>query len=319
MDPTTSKLLDGSETSPQKDSHELSAVSYNQRIPPLWRNRIKLWFLQFEAIVSAGKLSDKELSELLIRQLDLQDLDEIQDIMFDTKNASENNRYATMKMRLIQTYDESDHTKLERLLSNVELGDLKPSQLLRRMQNLAGNNIAENTLRVIWTKHLPPSVRAILAVSETIAKKTELNELAIMADKMLEQLHHQISAVHNTSSPSTPSTPPTATNHENALLYAKIDMLTQEIAELKTSHSHMHYARQRERNWRGAAGAGARYRSRSSYRSPHGNRHRSKSNQQHRTEYDNSVCFFHRKFGEQARKCTRPCAYENKHPSTSGN
>lgn len=313
MNPSTSKLNDGSEiSSPQKDSHELSAVSYNQRIPPIWRNRIKLWFLQFEAIVSAGKLSDKELSELLIRQLDLQDLDEIQDIMFDTKKATENNRYATMKMRLIQTYDESDHTKLERLLSNVELGDLKPSQLLRRMQNLAGNNIADNTLRVIWTKHLPPSVRAILAVSETIAKKTELNELAIMADKMLEQLHHQISAVHNTSSPSTPSTPPVATNHENALLHAKIDMLAKEISELKTHHSR--YGRQRGRNWRGA-----RHRSRSSYRSPHGNR-RSDSNQQHRSEYnDNSVCFFHRKFGGQARKCTRPCTYEDKHPSSSGN
>ncbi|KAJ8724175.1 hypothetical protein PYW07_008155 [Mythimna separata] len=314
MNPSTLKLNDGSETSsPQKDSHELSAVSYNQRIPPLWRNRIKLWFLQFEAIVSAGKLSDKELSELLIRQLDLQDLDEIQDIMFDTKTATENNRYATMKTRLIQTYDESDHTKLERLLSTVELGDLKPSQLLRRMQNLAGNNIAENTLRVIWTKHLPPSVRAILAVSETIAKKTELNELAIMADKMLEQLHHQISAVHNIPSPATLSTPTEPKNHENALLHAKIDMLAKEIAEIKTHHSH--YGRQRGRNWRGAP----RHRSRSAYRSPHGNR-QSDSNNQHRTEYiDNSICYFHRKFGGQARKCTRPCTYEDKHPSSSGN
>ena len=213
-----------------------------------------------------------------------------------------------MKTRLIQTYDESDQTKLERLLSNVELGDLKPSQLLRRMQNLAGDNIAEKTLRVIWTKHLPPSVRAILAVSETIAKKTELSELAIMADKMLEQLHHQISAVQSVSSPPAPPTPPSASNHENALLHAKIDMLAKEIAELKTHHS-------RDEDQRGRRGA--RHRSRSSYRSPHGNR-RSDADQ-HRTEYDNSVCYYHRRFGGQARKCTRPCTYEDKHPSSSGN
>ncbi|KAH9631035.1 hypothetical protein HF086_015020 [Spodoptera exigua] len=132
-----------------------------------------------------------------------------------------------------------------------------------------------------------------------------------MADKMLEQLHHQISAVHNTSSPSPPaqSTPSMATNHENALLHAKIDMLAKEIAELKTHHS---YGRQRGRNWRGA-----RHRSRSSNRSPHGNR-RPDSN--HRAEYnDKSVCYFHRRFGEQARKCTRPCTYEDKPLSTSGN
>ena len=41
------------------------------------------------------------------------------------------------------------------MLSQLELGDKKPSQLLRDMRVLAGDKVSENVLRVKWLDYLP--------------------------------------------------------------------------------------------------------------------------------------------------------------------
>ncbi|GBP85257.1 Retrovirus-related Pol polyprotein from transposon 412 [Eumeta japonica] len=72
--------------------------------------------------------------------------------------------------------------QLQKLLSEVELGDQRPSRLLRRMRDLVRTKIPDNTLRVMWTGHLPTAVRAVLAVSDT----KDLDNLAAVADKIIE-------------------------------------------------------------------------------------------------------------------------------------
>ncbi|GBP91735.1 hypothetical protein EVAR_92012_1 [Eumeta japonica] len=72
-------------------------------------------------------------------------------------------------------------TQLQKLLSEVELGD-QGRRLLRRMRDLVRTKIPDNTLRVMWTGHLPTAVRAVLAVSDT----KDLDNLAAVADKIIE-------------------------------------------------------------------------------------------------------------------------------------
>lgn len=225
--------------------------------------------------------------ELVIGQLERPDLDEISDIIL---HPPEKNRYDALKNRLLQVYEESEQRQVQRLLSEMELGDLKPSQLLRRMKNLATDNISDSALRIMWTNHLPQPVRAVLAVSDNIAKHSDIHELATMADKILEQTqpHGAIAAVATTS-----------TTHVPTSIEEKIDMLTKEIAELKASQSSHHRRRPFSKY---------HSRSRSSSRP---NQHRTqRSNTPRRTEQI-GICFYHRKFGKEAQKCTRPCSFED--------
>uniref|UniRef100_A0A2A4JI65 DUF7041 domain-containing protein n=1 Tax=Heliothis virescens TaxID=7102 RepID=A0A2A4JI65_HELVI len=278
---------------------QVSSVSTSQRIPLIWRDRIRLWFAQFEAIMSPQKKGDQVMYEVLVGQLERQDLDEISDIIL---RPPEKNRYETLKNRLLQVYDESEQRQVQRLLSEMELGDLKPSQLLRRMRNLAADNISDSTLRVMWTNHLPQSVRAVLAVSDNIAKHSDLHDLAVMADKILEQTH-PTGAVAAISVP-----PPPRASTSSSSIEAKIEMLIEEIAELK--------ARDRR--------SFDRHRSRSSsrtrqQRAPRG---RNRSNTPRRQPPGQAnICYYHRRFGADAQRCTRPCDYENggKPASMAGN
>ncbi|KAJ8719791.1 hypothetical protein PYW08_011966 [Mythimna loreyi] len=116
-----------------------------------------------------------------------------------------------------------------------------------------------------------------------------------MADKILEQTqpYGSVAAVCSTS-----TTPAATTSIEE-----KIDALAREIAELKTKQqSHPNY-RRRSFNRRYS-----RSRSRSSSRPNHDRARNTQS----------AICFYHRKFGKEARRCTRPCSYENS-SAPSGN
>lgn len=55
----------------------------------------------------------------------------------------------------------------------MELGDQRPSQLLRRMRDLARDKIPDETFRIMWQGHLSSSVRAGLAVSEVKEKRSD--------------------------------------------------------------------------------------------------------------------------------------------------
>lgn len=267
---------------------ELSSVSTSLRIPPIWRDRIRLWFAQFEAIMSPQKKGDQAMFELVVGHLERQDLDEISDIIL---HPPERDRYETLKNRLLQVYEESEQRQVQRLLSEMELGDLKPSQLLRRMKNLAADNISDAALRIMWTNHLPQSVRAVLAVSDNIAKHTDIHDLAMMADKILEQTqpHGTVAAV--TENPVFPRVP---TSIED-----KIDILTREIAELKAAQS-SHRCNRQSRRPQNRSRSSNRYRSQS----------RQRDNIPRRTE-SSGICYYHRKFGKEAQRCTRPCNFQN--------
>ncbi|CAG4973871.1 unnamed protein product [Colias eurytheme] len=68
----------------------------------------------------------------------------------------------------------------------MELGDQKPSQLTRKMQDLALGRVTTETLLVLCQNLLPPAIRAVLAVSDS---KSE-DILASIADKVMEKPGH---------------------------------------------------------------------------------------------------------------------------------
>lgn len=265
-------------TKPAEESvSELAPVSLQARIPHFWRENPRLWFAQFEAVVAAHKLGEEQKYNLVIPVLDRADIEQISDIIISPPPSSE--RYSTLKNRLISVYQESEHRQLQKLLSGLELGDQKPTQLLRRMRDLGGPKFPDDALKVMWMNHIPAQIRAVLSVNT----ESSLDCLANMADKMIEHTETTIATVNST--PSTSSSSDT----QYQLLSKQIEKLTLEIAELQRA-SRTNYRRPFH----------SRRRSRSRSRTPAGEKRKPGD--------ANWECHYHYRFGDKAKRCTSPCS-----------
>lgn len=259
---------------------EMAQISLKARVPPFWRQKPRLWFAQLESIIASQKMGDEAKYHFVVAQLELADIEQVGDIIL---SPPETNKYGALKTRLLSVYEESESRQLQKLLGEMELGSQKPSQLLRKMRDLALDKVPDNTLKFMWTGHLPASVRAVLAIST----ETKLDVLATMADKMTEQSQE----VHSICSCST-SKPTT-----NDDLINKIEALSREIASLKTNQARQSRPYKRNRF----------------------NRNRSQSRSSSKTRKD-PICYFHRKFGKDAYRCREPCDFKkNKNNEDSVN
>ncbi|GFR08590.1 uncharacterized protein TNCT_347711 [Trichonephila clavata] len=105
-------------------------------------------------------------------------MENVWDVIKDPENTA---KYSTAKERLLLTFQESENVRIKRLLTGLELGDMLPSQLLRKMCSLGHSDISEKVLRTLWLEKMPESVRNIVIVSDE-----GLEKLATMADKIVE-------------------------------------------------------------------------------------------------------------------------------------
>ncbi len=193
--------------------------------------------------------------------------------------------YDTLKTQLIKCTAASEQRKLQQLISGEELGDRKPTQLLRRMQQLLGDKLtsgADSTsfLRELFLQRLPANVRMVLASADST---TTLDKLAEMADKVMEVVTPVVAAVGHAH---------TESSVEVKQLRKEVAHLTNLVTVLTTSNT-----------------PSARH-SRSNSR-----RFRSSPAPKDSIQSANSLCWYHAKFGEAAQKCKEPCNWGN---STAG-
>lgn len=266
-------------TPPQYD---VAGVSIQSRLLPFWREIPRAWFVQFEAVVDPLKSSDDQKFRYVLQQLQATDLQHITDILY---KPPESGKYEAVKKRLLAVYQKSEVENFQRLISGLELGDQKPSQLLRKMKELSGDFITDEGLRIEWMKQLPAQMRVVLSIN----KESSLDTLAAMADQMAE---YSGAASHTVAAITTPAAPTTMSTQLD-VLSKQLERLSLEVAELRSQRD---------------------------YRRPSRSRRRSRSNSGHSRNRHATPkpgdptweCKYHFRFGDKAKKCESPCCRRRK-------
>lgn len=257
------------EQSSSKD--EIAKVSV--KIPPFWSEKPEIWFYQVEAQFSiCGITAEETKFNYLVSQLEAKFVESLWDIISDTNK----NKYTAAKERLLNTFKESENKRIQRLLTGVDLGDNKPSQLLQKMRNLATDGITEKVLKTLFLQKMPDSVRNILIVSDE-----NIEKLALMADRIVEmQPKQELYCASNVVSSGTDV----------------ISELRQQISALDAKLEKLNVTR--------------------NSRSPSRNRGRfpsERSRSRRRYNPKGKYCYFHFRYGERCfpDKCKAPCSFKN--------
>lgn len=254
-----------------EDKPDLAAVSLSSRIPDFWTDQPRVWFIRTEAILAPQKIGDDTKFNIVVSKLTKEVIQQVTDLLVDPP---EQQKFEALRTRLLQIYEESESRRIQKLIGEMELGEQKPSQLLRRMKDLARGKIPDETLRILWQGHLPQSARAVLAVSEA----ADIERLSVIADKILE------------------TTRPAHMSEVSQVSTNISDRIMAEIAKINVRLNNIDRERSRSRQ-----------RSESNHRTSQ----RTRSNSQRRTPRSPDwLCFFHFRFRERANKCVKPCAWK---------
>ena len=162
------------------------------KIPPFWKTNPQIWFLQVEAqFAVSGITQDNTKYNIIIANIDSSVLNDVSDLLL---NPPQENKYDVLKNRLIKVNADSEEKKLKTLLQDIELGDQKPSNLLRNMRELAGTRVAESVIKTLWLSRMPGHMQSVLTVLDV-----DLDKLADAADKLHDTIVPQINMVSKAS------------------------------------------------------------------------------------------------------------------------
>ncbi|BES94116.1 Hypothetical protein NTJ_06926 [Nesidiocoris tenuis] len=268
------------------DESKVVAGAVACKIPPFWRRRPDLWFAHVDAQFELSHITrDSTKYSHVVSQLDVDAMEHISDII---KNPPPDNAYETIKRKLTAAFMDSEESQLRQLLTELELGDQRPSQLWRRMKELSADRISDDALKTLWLQRLPVTARTVLTCSTD-----PIDVLATMADRIMDMnAHRHVNAVENRPAPP-------GRGDDIARLAQAVASLTARLRQLEDSRqSGRRSSRSRTRS--SSAGRSARARSPSAP-SPTDGR-----------PDDSKECFYHWKFGAGARHCRPPCIHYKK-------
>ncbi|XP_014775808.1 uncharacterized protein LOC106873097 [Octopus bimaculoides] len=203
MDSSTQNYTDNP---PVIDTTLQAAISI--KVPPFWTHDSPLWFCHIEAQFALRRImNDAACLTHIIGPLSPEILNEVHDLIMAPPGTVS---YDTFKTTLLTRTEESQQKHLRQLLLTEELGDKKPSQLLRRMKQLMGDdNLPNRVLKQLFVQHLPSNTQVVLAATKD---NTSVDELAELADRIADVPSScpSLSAVVTAAPPTNPPLPSTS-------------------------------------------------------------------------------------------------------------
>lgn len=217
LDETTAELdrLKASITLGTQRGTEIGRVSVKN--VPFFRDDPNLYFIQIEAqFQNAGITVDQTKYNHVIAQFEPKYLSKVSDLLRDPPATG---KYDELKKRILNEFTDSDQKKLKKLIEGIELGDDKPTHLLKRMKDLAGSALSDDAIKTLFVQRLPETVRGIISIAEG-----DSTVWAKQADKMMETTHFSnIAAVG-----------------PNDKFQTEIELLRKQVASLQTSRGRNH-------------------------------------------------------------------------------
>jgi hypothetical protein len=244
------------------------------RLPPLWPDRPALSFAQAEAQFEiAGITRQRSKINHVVSQLHQQHAD----VEYITTGPPEEVAYNHLKEE-VRRLSTSREQRVRQLLSHEEMGDRKPSEFLRHMKRLPND-----FLRTICDSRLPPHMEAILAAQT----EGSLDPASHLTDRICEVTPHPttVATCEVAPLPATANISPFTPDDVSRLL-DRMAQLTRQVTALHKSHAREH----------------TRPSSRSSDRRRNTTPQNSPSRQ--------AMCWCHRCFGDNARKCNPRCSHQ---------
>lgn len=246
--------------------------------PSMTDTNIETYFMSLEFWFSASGISalyDTRRYNIVMAQVPPSKLTELRSIIDGTPV---NDKYAYIKRKLIDHFADSQQRRLQRVLSDMPLGDRKPSQLYNEMRRVAGNALNDLVLLDLWAARLPPHAQAAV-----IASRGDAEDKITIADAIVDSMGlRKIDAIDRVQ---TFAMAPTHAPEKDVI--DPILELQREIAALS------------KRLEKVLPGNNFRGRSRS--------RGRERFNSRRGRDLSTGPCWYHRKFGNDARTCRKPC------------
>lgn len=268
----------------QLESANVDTINMPRLNPPVMTaSNIESYFLSLEfwfAASGLGNQHDSKKYNIVMAQVPPEKLTELRSIIEATPASD---KYPYVKKKLIEHFADSQQKRLQRVLSDMPLGDMKPSQLYNEMTRVAGSSLSEPVLLDLWASRLPPHAQAAV-----IASKGDALEKATIADAIVDAMGFRNIHAIGTSGSTAPST------ESEIPSTSAIEDLHREIAQL---------SRKFEQMFRSQRGTRDRSRSRS----------RNRMDSRYGSESSDDLCWYHRTFGGDARRCRKPCSFD--HPS----
>lgn len=257
--------------------HPRDVAALQLRLPTFWRNNPQLWFAQVEATFDLHHISS-QISRFrhLVCNLSPEVAQEVADVIAAPLNDAP---YQRLKQSILDRTTTSDSARLRHLLTNEELGDRRPSQLLNSMrQLLRSSNVDSNgaLFRELFLQRLPQSTRLVLASAGDLT----LDRLAQLADRVHDVTSATVAALSSTPESSVVSR-----------LESRIDQLAASIDALRASHHDQRGVSTRQ-----------------------GPRASSPSGPRSRGPRDPPICWYHRTYQHRAHRCRSPCSWSGNAP-----
>ncbi|XP_064480015.1 uncharacterized protein LOC135393534 [Ornithodoros turicata] len=244
----------GDRQSAPAPSPQPSLAAVAVKLPPFFDRNPSVWFLQAEAQSHlAGITSQRTKFYHVMSALTPSAAYEVYDIL---ANPFPTTPFDQLKQALLQRTTSSSRPPLQQLLSQEELGDRRPSQLLRRMRQLLGDisaSLDDTILCELFLQRLPQNLQMVLATAADMS----LDQLATLADAVVEVASPTLSAVSSHQPASEPALLPSRSHPQ-----ASSDDLSREFRTLASliaaSHAPSTSRRDSSRRRQGRAHHGPR-------------------------------------------------------------
>lgn len=301
MSTTGNERQQASTNSANAETSSTAAVISNTiRLPEFWERNPSAWFIQAEARFELSRITSQTRKYLLVVDaLPAAVIDEISDLLHSFAHDLPESPYDVIKAAILDRTAMSERTRLQQLLSIEQLGNQRPSQLLRRFLNLLGPRVSTTDstfVRELFLQRLPTQVQMVLATAST----QNLSELATLADKVMEVANPlpvvaaaiPASASHAVSPSLTKRSEPASPSFPVAELCDRLEKLL--VATTRRSASPPSRRRRRSPSYR---------------------RFPSIESQRNSESQQSDICWYHRRFGARARRCLLPCTWSENRPA----